>query len=99
MVNLISRGENKRQTGVRLLVGEKVGLTKLVERGTWSENLHAHPSSGQEDQRVFGIARSLDVRRRVRERRHRRPSAPVWPKGCANGAGKQVIHKLEDLSP
>ena len=62
MVNLISRGEIKRQTEVRLLVGEKVGLTKLVERGSWSENLPAHPSSGQEDQRFFGIARILDVR-------------------------------------
>ena len=61
MVKKDRRIENKRKPGFGLLVGEKVGITDLVERGSWAACTHAHPAS-VEDQRVFDIARGLEVR-------------------------------------
>jgi hypothetical protein len=44
MVKKLSRVENKRKTGLKMLVGEDVDPRDLVGRGAWTEKLHAHSS-------------------------------------------------------
>jgi hypothetical protein len=61
MVKIVSRVGNKRKTGIRLLVGEAVGIVDLVERGSWATKTHAQRSSSW-DQRAFGTADGLELK-------------------------------------
>ena len=62
MVKKASRVENKRQTGFRWLVGENVGFTDLVERGSGAANIpYGQNSQPSRKQAENGLQKCLSA--------------------------------------